>query len=973
MHPPSAPEPPPDPVALCARIVELETALVEQSRHTNALQQALAEQAVECQTLRAYLSSLAWTAVETDLGIWIFDVLTGTGWWSTQMYVLFGIDPRGGVPSTAAYLALIHPEDRALVVQAINDLTQGRPPALSDFRTNPEHGPVRILRSHYQVEYDSVGTPLKFVGTSLNVTAQRQNQAELWEQQDRYRLLFGTMAQGVVYQAADGSVIDANPAAQHILGLTLDQIQGRTSFDPRWRAVYADGSDFPGEAHPSMVALRTGKPVLGTRMGVDDARSQRRRWININAIPLFHPNAAAPYQVYTTFTDITARLEAETQLQQSEAQYRYVFEHNPHPMYAFDEASLRFLAVNDATVATYGYSRDEFLGMTILAIRPPEEHERLVEHLAMSRPVLNAAGIWRHQRKDGTRIDVEIITHTIDLFDRRARLVVALDITARLAAETALHQSEARFATIFARSPIALGIARLSDSKIMDVNTAFLALCGHVPEAVIGHTALELGIWARPEDWQYVLDQLQRQQRISSFQTVIYTAAREPRQVLLSGELVPINDEFHILIQLSDISALQQAQQELQELNSTLELRVQQRTAEVQELYAILRQTNAELVRAARAKDEFLANMSHELRTPINAILGYSENLQEQIYGPLNERQHGSIGHIEASARHLLTLINDILDLSKIEAGRLTFWFEPVSVQEVCQASFRFVREQALKKRLRLELELNDQKAVIQADLVRLKQILVNLLTNAVKFTPERGTVGLHVMVDAADGVVQFLVHDTGIGIAPQDLGRLFQPFSQIDSSLSRESEGTGLGLALVRRLAEAHGGSVTVASVPGQGSRFTVALPYHPLVAPAPTAPPEACPPAETVPPGAAAHGRILLADDNESNIIAIREYLHDRGYTVTNASDGYEVLTMVDNVHPDLILMDIQMPRFDGLATIRRLRALPAYATLPIIALTALAMPGDEARCLEAGATAYMSKPVSMRALGQMIQQLI
>ena len=123
----------------------------------------------------------------------------------------------------------------------------------------------------------------------------------------------------------------------------------------------------------------------------------------------------------------------------------------------------------------------------------------------------------------------------------------------------------------------------------------------------------------------------------------------------------------------------------------------------------------------------------------------------------------------------------------------------------------------------------------------------------------------------------------------------------------------------------------------------------------------------------GAAAHGRILLADDNESNIIAIREYLHDRGYTVTIASDGYEVLTMVDNVHPDLILMDIQMPRFDGLVTIRRLRALPAYATLPIIALTALAMPGDEARCLEAGATAYMSKPVSMRALGQMIQQLI
>jgi CheY-like chemotaxis protein len=242
-----------------------------------------------------------------------------------------------------------------------------------------------------------------------------------------------------------------------------------------------------------------------------------------------------------------------------------------------------------------------------------------------------------------------------------------------------------------------------------------------------------------------------------------------------------------------------------------------------------------------------------------------------------------------------------------------------------------------------------------------------------VKFTPAGRAVGLDVMVDAEEGVTLFTVHDTGIGIAPEDLGRLFQPFSQIDSRLSRESEGTGLGLALVRRLAEAHGGSVTVESMVGQGSRFTIALPYQPQLAQPATSPSLPMPtPAEPT-LVSLAHGRILLADDNEANLNAICDYLHARGYLISIARDGYEALVLADEVQPDLILMDIQMPRLDGLAAIRRLRALPAYAETPIIALTALAMPGDEARCLEAGASEYMAKPVSVRALARAVQRLL
>ncbi len=276
------------------------------------------------------------------------------------------------------------------------------------------------------------------------------------------------------------------------------------------------------------------------------------------------------------------------------------------------------------------------------------------------------------------------------------------------------------------------------------------------------------------------------------------------------------------LINSNDIHDLKTAQQELLDLNRTLEERVRERSAD-------LRQANADLARAARAKDEFLATMSHELRTPLSAILGYSEILLEEIHGPVNTRQQVALQHIMASGQHLLALITDILDISKVEAGQLDLQVEPVLIAEACHASLLLVRELAAKKSLMLTFQVNDTLAQMVADPMRLKQMLVNLLANAVKFTPNGGSVRLEVNADDAAGVVRFAVEDTGIGIAPEGLARLFQPFVQLDSRLSRQHEGTGLGLALVRRLAELHGGSVTVESEVGRGSRFTIALPYRP------------------------------------------------------------------------------------------------------------------------------------------------
>jgi len=242
-----------------------------------------------------------------------------------------------------------------------------------------------------------------------------------------------------------------------------------------------------------------------------------------------------------------------------------------------------------------------------------------------------------------------------------------------------------------------------------------------------------------------------------------------------------------------------------------------------------LEAANVELEKASRMKDEFLASMSHELRTPLTGILGLSEALQLQTFGALSERQAKALRNIEESGRHLLDLINDILDLSKIEAGKFDLQPESCDVASICQASLQLTKGIAHQKRQTVEFRMEPESIRIVADPRRLKQIIVNLLSNAIKFTPEEGSLGLEVAGDPAGRTVEISVWDRGIGIAPEDLGKLFKPFTQIDGRLARQFSGTGLGLSLVHRMAELHGGSVKVASEPGKGSRFTVVLPWNP------------------------------------------------------------------------------------------------------------------------------------------------
>ncbi len=327
---------------------------------------------------------------------------------------------------------------------------------------------------------------------------------------------------------------------------------------------------------------------------------------------------------------------------------------------------------------------------------------------------------------------------------------------------------------------------------------------------------------------------------------------------------------------------------------------------------------------------------------------------------------------INESGEHLLELINDILDLSKIEAGKLSLQLESIKVDSLCQAALRMIKQPAAQKGLKVSLSIENGMEAVNADSRRVKQMIVNLLGNAVKFTPDGGQIGLNVSRDVSDAI-RFMVWDTGIGIPADKLPDLFKSFVQLDSSLSRQYSGTGLGLALVRSLAELHGGSVGVESELEKGSRFFFTIPQQMTVET--TESPVS--PALPVTNGAITSGqhgkKILLVEDNEINLMVTSDFLENYGYHVIKAENGLDALQFARESQPDLVLMDIQMPGLDGLEAIRELREIHAFDAVPIIALTALTMPGDRERCLKAGANEYLSKPVSLRELRQTIERLL
>lgn len=416
-------------------------------------------------------------------------------------------------------------------------------------------------------------------------------------------------------------------------------------------------------------------------------------------------------------------------------------------------------------------------------------------------------------------------------------------------------------------------------------------------------------------------------------------------------------------------------------LNATM-----QAVAQLQQLQALtlksqqLEIQNRDLSRTNKLKSEFLANTSHEIRTPLSSILGFTHLLQAQGYNPGNHRHKEYLNIILTSGQHLLALINDILDLSKIEADQLEINKETVNIPDLCRSAIGLVKEKASDKNLQLQLDIDANATTLVADSLRLKQMLFNLLSNSLKFT-NKGAVGLQVKQKGA--FIHFTVWDTGTGIAKEKQPQLFQPYFQISTVVAGSQEGTGLGLALTQKLAQLHGGWVEVQSEVNRGSKFTIVLPLTAAVAESETTEVQEnqdrvqtrveetvrANPNYQIP--APKRASVMLVEDNFHNAKLMTTYLRKLGYQVTWVNSAVQMWEVLQKAKPAVILMDVHLPDVDGLTLVQQLQANEDYCQIPVIAQTAMAMKGDRETCLAAGAIDYISKPIDLQALATLVSK--
>jgi PAS domain S-box-containing protein len=528
---------------------------------------------------------------------------------------------------------------------------------------------------------------------------------------------------------------------------------------------------------------------------------------------------------YIIRKDITQRMRAEAALHESEERHRMLFDNNPHPTWAYDRETLRFLAVNKAAVRKYGYSSEEFLEMTVKDIRRVEDIPALVDSVARVREGNEKVSDWKHRLKNGSLIDVEITSYALNFAGRPADVVVAVDISQK-------KHDEAE------------------KTKFMDSLAA---------------------------------------------------------------------------------------------ANRQLELR------------------NREVEQATKLKSKFLASMSHELRTPLNAIVGFSGLLADGTAGEMNGKQKRFVTHIRDGAHHLLQLINDILDLSKIEAGQLEIRCEDFQVNDALPEVLSTIRPLAIAKNIQVHRDLAASYS-IYADRVRFKQILYNLLSNAVKFTPQGGQVSVNCAEQGE--LICISVADTGIGIRPEDQEVIFEEFRQIEGD--GVHEGTGLGLAITKRLVQQQSGNIWLESEFGKGTRFSFTLPAgsaqsHVTPNLGPCNQP-------SLNPGSGKMPLILIVDDEISAREILASYLEPEGFRVEIACSAAEAAAKARELQPDAITLDILMPNSNGFEALLSLKSAPDTANIPIIVVSIL---DQQKMGFALGAADYLVKPVDKGLLLQTIRK--
>jgi PAS domain S-box-containing protein len=869
--------------------------------------------------------------------------------------------------------ALMHPDDHPRFeehLRAVASLADGES-ASFEYRLRHRDGTYRWFSSLVApFRRDEGGRVREVLGIATDITERKRAEEALRVNEERYRLALegaglGTWDWHVLSGAA---VFDDRWAG--MLGFERHEVEPNVG---GWeRLLHPD--DAPVVRAALVPHLDGSSPLYAVEFRL---RHKIGCWIWVLATGrvIERDELGGPVRMCGIHQDVTDRKQAEEALRESESRLRVALEAAGAIAFVWDAQADRVIRYysNDPTFPPnvdqpeplaevrgriVPEDRSAFDAEVASCLAAGSEYRNLYR---VARPDGSIGWLeeWGHLERDPQGAPVRLIGVSIDVTDRKRIeaeiLALNTDLERRVAERT---EDVRRLATIIDSSTDFVAIASPEGAPLWE-NRAFRQATGLPPDLPLRPGSVE--VFHPPETARRLLGEaFPAADRDGHWVGETEVCSADGRiipvsQLILSHRGADGRVEYRSTI-MRDITDRKQLERTLAERSEQLSL------------------ANAELERASRLKDEFLASMSHELRTPLNGVLGLSEAIQERVYGPVTAEQVDALEDVIRSGRHLLSLINDILDLSKIEAGRMELEPWPTSVEDLCESCLRMVKELALRKRQHLSVAIRGVDAPAVLDERRAKQILVNLLGNAVKFTPEGGSIALEVEGDRRLGELRLRVRDTGIGIPPEDQEAIFQPFRQLDSRLSRAYAGTGLGLTLVRRMAEMHGGEVSVDSMPGQGSRFTVRLPWvlpdevdrdDPGDA-------DAGPDADADAGGDDPSRRplVLLAEDHEVNARMVQEYLQAVGFEVAIAEDGEAALRMAEELRPAAIVMDIQMPKLDGIEAIGRLRADPRWRAVPILATTALAMPGDRERCEQAGADAYLPKPVPLAALAEMLR---
>ncbi|MDP1756920.1 MAG: PAS domain S-box protein [Pseudohongiella sp.] len=750
------------------------------------------------------------------------------------------------------------------------------------------------------------------------------------ESEERFHQLFLHMGQGVVIHQSDGRIVDANPATERILGLSLPQLRDVTSLAPRWQTIHEDGSDFPVDEHPARVALREGHAVTDVVMGVWHPAAEEWRWIKIDAYPRTAGSSDAEQGVYAVFSDITAQRAADMAVRQTRKFLSDVLAAASEVAIIATDRDGLITVFNKGAECLLGYSAGEMVGkLTPAVLHVPDEVMARAAELSteFGRPIEgfrvfvekperdgSETREWTYGHKNGHPIPVSLVVTPMrdDAGDITGYLGIAEDITERQQAETALREQAQHTQAIL--DNMVDGIITIDQVGIIhSVTPAAERIFGYTSDEVMGQNIKML----MPNPHRDAHDTYLSNYKATGVARII-GIGREVEGQRKDGSLFP------------------------------MDLAISEITHQGKPMYVGMVRDITERKRAERMKSEFVSTVSHELRTPLTSISGALGLLVGGALGELPAQARQMIGIAHKNSLRLAHLINDLLDMEKIAAGKLHFDLQPLALMPLIEHALEANRAYGTERRVKLVLIDAAPDAVVRVDGQRLMQVLSNLLSNALKYSPEDGTV--EVAVAVRDKLVRVAVSDHGPGIPAAFRSHIFQKFAQADSSDTRQKGGTGLGLAITRELVERMEGQIGFDSVEGQGSCFHFDLPLW-----------TAHTTSSSTPHQAADAARILVVEDDPDVAYLLSLILIRAGYAVDTASNGAAALEALKQSRYAAMTLDLMLPDISGLDIIHHVRQQPATASLPIVVISAKMEEGRLAINGDFAGIDWLAKPIN------------